>query len=136
LLLGREACARRQKEHPVSGSGTFAFTVHPRAHLREDLARAWRPLGLLPDAVYDTALRTLPLPSMTIAGVEIGGHRIGHVILVPFGARHLLADTEGGRVARGADELLEIRCRNEGRCERSFARHGHRQAGQELSART
>ena len=46
------------------------------------------------------------------------------------------ADTEGGRVARRADELLEIRCRNEGRCERSLARHGHGQAGQELSART
>ena len=46
------------------------------------------------------------------------------------------ADNEGGRVARRADELLEIRCRDEGRCERSFARHGHGQAGQELSART
>ena len=57
----------------MSGSGTFAFTVHPRARLREDLARAWRPLGLVPEAVYDAALRRLPLPPVTMAGVQIGG---------------------------------------------------------------
>jgi predicted amino acid dehydrogenase len=91
-------------------SGDFAFTVHPRANLREDLARAWRPLGLLPDAVYDTALRTLPLPAVTISAVEIAGERVGHVILVPFGARHLLADTEGGRrrVGRAVDRAVSL----------------------------
>ena len=41
----------------MSGSGTFAFTVHPRAHLGEDLARTWRPLGLLPDAFTMSELR-------------------------------------------------------------------------------
>ena len=97
-LLARMACTRRRrKERPVSGSGTFAFTVHPRARLREDLARAWRPLGLVPEAVYDAALRRLPLPPVTMAGVQIGGERVGHVVLVPFGARHLLSDVEGGR---------------------------------------
>ena len=39
----------------MSESGTFAFTVHPRAVLREDMARVWRPLGLVPEAVYDAA---------------------------------------------------------------------------------
>jgi len=91
-------------------SGAFAFTVHPRARLREDLARVWRPLGLVPEAVYDTALRRLPLPPVTIAGVRIGGDPVGHVVLVPFGARHLLADVEGGRfrVSRAVDRAVAL----------------------------
>ncbi|MHC2998414.1 semialdehyde dehydrogenase [Microbacterium sp. HJ5] len=94
----------------MSGSGTFAFTVHPRARLREDLARAWRPLGLVPEAVYDAALRRLPLPPVTMAGVQIGGERVGHVVLVPFGARHLLSDVEGGRrrVRRAVDHAASL----------------------------
>ena len=39
-------------------SSTFAFTVHPRAGLSEDLARVWS---------------------------HIGGSLVGHVVLVPFG---------------------------------------------------
>lgn len=91
-------------------SGTFAFTVHPRTHLREDLARIWRPLGHVPEAVYSSAFRRLPLPAATIAGVRIGGEPVGHVILVPFGARHLLADTEGGRrrVSQAVDRAVSI----------------------------
>jgi len=94
----------------VSGSARFAFTVHPRARLREDLARAWRPLGLVPEAVYSEALRRLPIPPVTMAGVEIGGERVGHVILVPFGARHLLSDVEGGRrrVSRAVDHAVAL----------------------------
>jgi fatty aldehyde-generating acyl-ACP reductase len=94
----------------VSGSGTFAFTVHPRARLREDLARAWRPLGCVPEAVYDAALRRLPLPPVTMAGVQIGGERVGHVVLVPFGARHLLANVEEGRrrVSRAVDRAVAL----------------------------
>ena len=94
----------------MSLSGTFAFTVHPRARLREDLARAWRPLGYVPEAVYDTALRRLPLPPVTMAGAQIGGERVGHVLLVPFGARHLLSDVEGGRrrVSRAVDRAVAL----------------------------
>lgn len=94
----------------MSESGTFAFTVHPRASLREDLARVWRPLGLMPEAVYDAALRRLPLPPVTMAGVQIGGERVGHVVLVPFGARHLLSDIDGGRrrVGRAVDRAAAL----------------------------
>ncbi len=94
----------------MSGSGTFAFTVHPRVHLREDLARAWRPLGLVPEAFYDAALRRLPLPPVKIAGAQIGGQPVGHVMLVPFGARHLLSDAEGGRrrVSRAVDRAVAL----------------------------
>ena len=91
-------------------SGTFAFTVHPRARLSEDLARVWRPLGLVPEGVYDTALRRLPLPPVTMAGVHIGGDRVGHVVLVPFGARHLLSDVTGGRrrVSQAVDRAVSL----------------------------
>src|SRR6478735_905626 len=111
MLLARMACTRlRQEERPLSGSPTFAFTVHPRARLRDDLARVWRPLGLLPEACYDEALRRLPLPPVTIAGVQIDSAPVGHVILVPFGARHLLTDTEGGRrrVAQAVDRAVTL----------------------------
>ena len=94
----------------MSETGAFAFTVHPRARLREDLARAWRPLGLVPERVYDTALRCLPLPPITMAGVQIGGERVGHVVLVPFGARHLLSDIEEGRrrVSQAVDRAAAL----------------------------
>jgi fatty aldehyde-generating acyl-ACP reductase len=94
----------------MSGTGTFAFTVHPRARLREDLARAWRPLGLVPERVYDTALRRLPLAPVTMASVQIGGERVGHVVLVPFGARHLLSNVEEGRrrVSRAVDRAAAL----------------------------
>ncbi|MDW4574045.1 semialdehyde dehydrogenase [Microbacterium sp. M3] len=94
----------------MSGTGTFAFTVHPRAVLREDMARVWRPLGLVPEAVYDTALRRLPVPPVTMAGVQIGGERVGHVVLVPFGARHLLTAVDEGRrrVSRAVDRAVSL----------------------------
>ncbi len=88
----------------------FTFLVHPRTHLAEDLSRVWRPLGLVPDGVYDTALRRLPLAPFAMATVEIGGERVGHVVLVPFGARHLLqAPAQGrARVARAVDRAVRL----------------------------
>ena len=88
----------------------FSFLVHPRIRLAEDLARVWRPLGLVPEGVYDTALRRLPLAPVTMAGVEIAGERVGHVVLVPFGARHLIGDPAKGRarVARAVDRAVRL----------------------------
>ena len=93
-------------------AGTFAFTVHPRARLGEDLARVWSPLGRVPDAVYDTALRRLPLPPVSMAGIHIGGEHVGHVVLVPFGARHLLESPGEGRarVHRAVDKARALGC--------------------------
>jgi len=94
----------------VSAPHPFTFLVHPRTHLAEDLARIWRPLGRVPDGVYDAALRRLPLAPLTMAAVEIGGERVGHVVLVPFGARHLLQAPEQGRtrVARAVDRAVRL----------------------------
>ena len=92
----------------MSQTGTLAFLVHPRARLSEDLARVCKPLGLVPERVYDVALRRLPVPPVTMAAVHLGGRRIGHIVLVPFGARHMLAQpTEGReRVARAVDHAV------------------------------
>ena len=94
----------------MTAAHPFSFLVHPRAHLAEDLARLWRPLGLVPEGVYDTALRRLPLAPYTMSTVEIGGERVGHVVLVPFGARHLLAAPAEGRarVARAVDRAVAL----------------------------
>jgi fatty aldehyde-generating acyl-ACP reductase len=94
----------------VTAPHRFTFLVHPRTRLSEDLSRVWRPLGLVPDGVYDAALRHLPLAPYTMATVEIGGERVGHVVLVPFGARHLLQSPAEGRarVARAVDRAVAL----------------------------
>lgn len=96
----------------MSSTGTFAFLVHPRARLSEDMARVWRPLGLVPERVYDTGLRRLPLPPVEMASVHLGGSPdpVGRVLLVPFGARHLLAFPGEGRrrVAQAVDRAVGL----------------------------
>jgi fatty aldehyde-generating acyl-ACP reductase len=89
---------------------TFAFLVHPRARLSEDLARVWAPLGAVPEGVYDSALRRLPLPPVTMASVVIAGERVGHILMVPFGARHLLSEPGRGRrmVDRATDRAVRL----------------------------
>jgi fatty aldehyde-generating acyl-ACP reductase len=94
----------------VPASRPFAFLVHPRRNVAEDLARVWRPLGRVPERCYDTALRHLTLPATSVASVSVAGHDgpLGHIVLVPFGAGHLLADPVRGavRVARAVDHAV------------------------------
>jgi len=87
---------------------TFAFLVHPRTALRADMARVWRPLGAVPSVVYDQALRRLPLPPLRFAEVRLRGLRVGELILVPFGARHLMVDPRTGsrKVAAAVDRAV------------------------------
>ena len=89
---------------------TFAFLVHPRARLSEDIARVWAPLGAVPERMYDTALRRLPLPPVTMASVVIAEQQVGHILMVPFGARHLLSEPGRGRrmVDRAADRAVRL----------------------------
>ena len=81
-----------------AGAGRFAFLVHPRTRIADDLGRVWAPLGAGPERLYDLALRRLPLPPVRMARVEIGGQNVGDVVLVPFGARHLLEQPGEGRL--------------------------------------
>jgi predicted amino acid dehydrogenase len=94
----------------VNHSSRLAFLVHPRARLAEDLARVAKPLGLVPERLYDVALRRLPVPPVTMGSVNIGGSRLGHVVVVPYGDRHMLTQpTEGrDRVARAVDHAVGL----------------------------
>lgn len=96
----------------------FAFLVHPRARLSEDLGRVWRPLGAGPERLYDLALRRLPLPPVTMASVLLPGSQepVGHVVLVPLGARHLLQHPAEGRrrVGRAVDHAVRAGARTVG----------------------
>ncbi|MDN5794782.1 MAG: semialdehyde dehydrogenase [Intrasporangium sp.] len=75
----------------------FAFLVHPRARLAEDLGRVWSPLDRVPERFYHSTLRRLALPPIPTATIEVGGEQVGHVILVPMGARRLLEHPLVGR---------------------------------------
>ena len=71
----------------------FAFLVHPRTDVREDLGGIFRPLGLIPNRVYDVALKHLPLKPVVIGDVTFADRpdqTAGHIILVPEGARSML----------------------------------------------
>lgn len=82
----------------------FAFLVHPRARVSDDLARVWAPLGRVPEHVADRAVRRLPLPPVTMARVHLtaSSERVGRVVLVPFGARHMLEAPHAARDRVGA----------------------------------
>lgn len=96
----------------------FAFLVHPRARIAEDLGRVWSPLGAGPERLYDLALRRLPVPPVTMASVHLPGSTdpVGHVVLVPFGARHLLQQPGEGRrrVTRAVDHAVRAGARTVG----------------------
>jgi predicted amino acid dehydrogenase len=94
----------------MTSGGTFAFLVHPRAELAEDMGRLWSPLRHVPERFFDSALRRLALPPISMARVHIGDAQVGHVVLVPFGARHLLAAPAEGRarVSRAVDKAVEL----------------------------
>ncbi|MEZ0446272.1 semialdehyde dehydrogenase [Cellulomonas sp. ICMP 17802] len=89
----------------MSTAAPFAFLVHPRARIAEDLARVWRPLGRVPEGLVDAAVRRLPLPPYAMSRVTLDEAPVGHVVLVPFGARHLLSEPHEGRarVSRAID---------------------------------
>ncbi|WP_347350325.1 semialdehyde dehydrogenase [Intrasporangium sp.] len=75
----------------------FAFLVHPEHRLADDVGRVCSQLGRAPERFYDKALRRIPGPQRPLAAVEIGGRQVGHVVLVPMGARHLLEQRSTGR---------------------------------------
>ncbi len=84
---------------------TFAFLVHPRTDVRTDLAGVWRPLGVIPSAAYQQALR-LPLPPYRMSTVSLvgddPGKPLGHVILVPRTPGQMLDASAAARAATRA----------------------------------
>jgi predicted amino acid dehydrogenase len=94
----------------MSSAAPFAFLVHPRDRIAQDLARVWRPLGRVPERLVDTAVRRLPLPPYAMSRVHLDERPVGHVVVVPFGARHLLSQPHEGRarVGRAIDHAARL----------------------------
>jgi fatty aldehyde-generating acyl-ACP reductase len=70
----------------------FAFLVHPRADVAQDMGRIWRPLGMIPERAWGWGLRNLPMPPVPLAKVyrEDEADAAGQVLVVPVGARQML----------------------------------------------
>lgn len=71
----------------------FAFLVHPRTQVRADMAGWFAPLGLIPEAVYQWGLRTLPIPPVTAGRVTLRDHANfspGAIVMVPLSAQQML----------------------------------------------
>ena len=95
---------------------TFAFLAHPRADVAPDLGRVWRPLGQLPEPMCQWGLRRLPLPPLPLATVrrrdqDRSAQPLGHVLVVPVGARQLLTEDRRwvlGKIEQSVDRAVEL----------------------------
>ncbi|WP_211214833.1 semialdehyde dehydrogenase [Deinococcus aquatilis] len=72
----------------------FAFLLHPRDTLRDDLRQLLHPaFGLIPDRVLQGALQHLPLPPLITGGIrydDAPDQQAGWLITVPLSASQLL----------------------------------------------
>lgn len=72
----------------------FAFLVHPRNTLRADMGILFgRPFGLVPEALWRTALRHLPIPPIVTGKMsrdDLPGKVVGRIITVPLTPTQLL----------------------------------------------
>ncbi|MDT0631072.1 saccharopine dehydrogenase NADP-binding domain-containing protein [Rubrivirga sp. S365] len=90
----------------------FAFLVHPRADVRQDLARAWPPLGKVPLRLVDRAA-TLPIPPIPAGSVSYADDPdtvAGWVMLLPIGAEQMLTLDRSyvvGRIKGALDSIAK-----------------------------
>ncbi|MBJ6362498.1 saccharopine dehydrogenase NADP-binding domain-containing protein [Paenibacillus sp. GCM10012307] len=71
----------------------FAFLVHPRTRVSEDLSRAWKPFRYIPNRVLDWGLKRLQVPPLHVADVYLRDQMsepIGWVLAVPLSAKQML----------------------------------------------
>lgn len=108
---------------PTAPPPTFAFLVHPRADVAPDMGRVWSPLGVVPESAWQWGLRHLPLPPLTLARVHrrrrsdadgdvgSGPDLLGHVLVVPVGARQLLTEDRRwvlGKIEQAVDRAIDL----------------------------
>lgn len=93
---GKESEVRStQTRHPV------AFLVHPRTDMARDLGGLCRPLGWVPNGVYQGLLRRIRVPSVvtgTVRYQDAPGTLAGWIITVPLSPAELLT---GSRRVQG-----------------------------------
>jgi predicted amino acid dehydrogenase len=72
----------------------FAFLVHPRNALREDMGILFgRPFSFVPEAIWRSALKRLPVPPMVtgkMSRVDLPDEVAGRIITVPLTPNQLL----------------------------------------------
>jgi predicted amino acid dehydrogenase len=70
----------------------FAFLIHPRNHVAEDLGRLYgAPLRWIPERVYTSAMRRLPLPPVVAGRISFPeAPSSGALIMVPLSAPLML----------------------------------------------
>jgi predicted amino acid dehydrogenase len=87
------------------------------------MGRVWSPLGVVPESAWQWGLRHLPLPPLTLARVHrrrfsdadgdagSGPDLLGHVLVVPVGARQLLTEDRRwvlGKIEQAVDRAVEL----------------------------
>src|SRR3712207_685357 len=93
--------------------GRFAFLVHPLAPVRQDMARLARPLGLLPDRLFEAAFAHLPVRAPQVAtytAEDRPDQLLGRVYGVPLSPRQLLHAPRPmvhDRIDRAVDQAVE-----------------------------
>lgn len=100
---------------PTDAPRRFAFLVHPRARIGDDMTRVWRPFRVVPERAWELMLRRLPMPAMPFATVRrtdvASDVPVGHVIAVPVGGRQLLTEDRRwvvGRVEAAIDRAQAL----------------------------
>lgn len=93
----RHVAAQADRSDTVAAaSGRFAFLVHPRARIGDDMTRVWGPLRVVPERAWEWSLRHLPLPPVPYATIRrsdtVDSAPDGWVIVVPVGARQMLTE--------------------------------------------
>ncbi|MDM7832731.1 semialdehyde dehydrogenase [Cellulomonas edaphi] len=86
----------------------FAFLVHPRADVSQDLARVWSPLAAVPSRALEWGMRHLPVPPLALGTVTRPDEPdvAGWIVVVPVGARQMLTEDRRwvlGRIEKTVD---------------------------------
>jgi fatty aldehyde-generating acyl-ACP reductase len=73
----------------------FAFLVHPRTEVSEDVGKVWRPLGLLPSSAYEKAFGRFRIPAFSMATASLAhapDETVGRILFVSLTPRQLLTE--------------------------------------------
>ncbi|SFV31682.1 Predicted amino acid dehydrogenase [Devosia crocina] len=93
----------------------FAFLVHPRNTLREDMGILFgQPFSLVPETVWRSALKHLPVPPMVTGKMSLldaPGKVVGRIITVPLTPTQLLTMPRNqvqGRISQAIDKARDL----------------------------
>ncbi len=84
----------------------FAFLVHPRNEISQDMARVVKPLGLIPNELWSLALKHLPIPGFNLGNTRLQGSDeiAGFTLILPITPNQLLEPST--RARRHAQQVI------------------------------